>query len=46
VAPALRFHPTFATLAQTIAPDIEIYRFNINENWRAGVRVVRREKAN
>ena len=45
-APALRFHPTFATLARTIAPDVEIYRFDINEDWRAGVRVVRRERVN
>ena len=46
VAPALRFHPSFATLAKTIAPDIEIYRFDINEDWRKGVRVVRRERVN
>ena len=46
VAPTLRFHPSFATLARTIAPDIEIYRFDINENWRTGVRVVRRERVN
>jgi hypothetical protein len=46
VAPALRFHPSFATLARTIAADIEIYRFDINEDWRAGVRVVRREQVN
>jgi hypothetical protein len=46
VAPALRFHPSFATLAKTIAPDIEIYRFDINEDWRAGVRVVRRDRVN
>ncbi len=46
VAPALRFHPSFATLARTIAPDIEIYRFDINEDWRNGVRVVRRERVN
>jgi hypothetical protein len=46
VAPALRFHSSFATLAKTIAPDIEIYRFDINEDWRAGVRVVRRERVN
>lgn len=46
VAPALRFHPSFQTLARTIAPDIEIYRFDINEDWRAGVRVVRRERVN
>ncbi|HXT64359.1 MAG TPA: hypothetical protein VN696_15075 [Pyrinomonadaceae bacterium] len=46
VAPALRFHPSFRTLAGTIAPDIEIYRFDINEDWRRGVRVVRRERVN
>ncbi|HEX6188480.1 MAG TPA: hypothetical protein VFZ40_10395 [Pyrinomonadaceae bacterium] len=46
VAPALHFHPSFRALAQTIAPDIEIYRFDINEDWRSGVRVVRRERVN
>src|SRR2546423_3214674 len=46
VAPGLRFHPSFRTLAKTIAPDIEVYRFDINEDWRSGVRVVRRERAN
>src|SRR5262249_35145553 len=46
VAPALRFHPSFHTLAKIIAPDIEIYRFDINEDWRTGVRVVRRERVN
>jgi hypothetical protein len=46
VAPALRFHRSFATLAKTIAPDVEIYRFDINEDWRGGVRVVRRERVN
>jgi len=46
VAPTLRFHRSFATLGKTIAPDVEIYRFDINEDWRAGVRVVRRERVN
>jgi hypothetical protein len=46
VAPALHFHPSFRTLAKTIAPDIEVYRFDINENWRSGVWVVRRERVN
>ena len=46
VAPALRFHPSFGSLARMIAPDVEIYRFDINEDWRGGVRVVRRECAN
>ncbi|HEY6232286.1 MAG TPA: hypothetical protein VIW64_13580, partial [Pyrinomonadaceae bacterium] len=42
VAPTLRVHPSFNTLARAIAPDIEIYRFDINEDWRTGVRVMRR----
>jgi hypothetical protein len=46
VAPTLRFHRAFATLARTITPIIEIYRFDINEDWRAGVRVMRRTRAN
>jgi hypothetical protein len=46
VAPTLRVHPAFNTLAHSIAPDIEIYRFDINEDWRAGVRVMRRLKVN
>lgn len=46
VAPTLRFHPSFTTLARTIAPDIEVYRFDINEDWRSGIRVVRRERTN
>ena len=46
VAPTLRVHPAFQTLAQCISSDIEIYRFDINEDWRSGVRVMRREKAN
>ncbi|HJS22972.1 MAG TPA: hypothetical protein VJ751_01295, partial [Pyrinomonadaceae bacterium] len=44
VAPTLRVHPSFKTLAHCIAPDIEIYRFDINEDWRSGVRVMRRHK--
>jgi hypothetical protein len=46
VAPTLRFHPSFGTLARTIASDIEVYRFDVNEDWRAGVRVGRRERVN
>ena len=44
VAPTLRVHPSFQTLAHFISSDIELYRFDINEDWRAGVRVMRREK--
>ena len=46
VAPTLRVHPSFQTLARCIASDIEIYRFDINEDWRSGVRVMRRMRVN
>ncbi|MDQ6653127.1 MAG: hypothetical protein M3Y84_10330 [Acidobacteriota bacterium] len=46
VAPTLRVHPAFKALAHSIAPDIEMYRFDINEDWRAGVRVMRRMRVN
>ena len=46
VAPTLRVHPAFQTLARFIASDIEIYRFDINEDWRSGVRVMRRLRVN
>jgi hypothetical protein len=42
VAPMLRFHRSFQTLARALRPDIESYRLDINEDWRTGVRVVRR----
>ena len=46
VAPVFRFHRAFPTLARAITPKIELYRFDLNEDWRAGVRVVRRTRAN
>lgn len=46
VAPTLRVHPAFQTLAHCISHDIEIYRFDINEDWRSGVRVMRRLRVN
>jgi hypothetical protein len=46
VAPTLRVHPAFQTLASCISHDIEIYRFDINEDWRSGVRVMRRVRVN
>ncbi len=46
VAPTLRVHPSFPVLAQYISHDIEIYRFDINENWRSGVHVMRRQRVN
>jgi hypothetical protein len=46
VAPTLRVHPSFSTLARCISNDVEIYRFDINEDWRSGVRVMRRMRVN
>jgi hypothetical protein len=44
VCPTLRFHRAFSTLASCIRKEIEIYRFDINEDWRSGVRVMRRSE--
>lgn len=46
VAPVFRFSRSFQTLARIVSPEIETYRFDINEDWRAGVRVVRRARVN
>jgi hypothetical protein len=46
VAPLLRFHRAFETLARALTPGIELYRFDLNEDWRAGVRVMRRALVN
>lgn len=40
-APMLRFHRSFQTLARCLSPEIEMYRLDLNEDWRTGVRVVR-----
>lgn len=46
VAPRLRFHRSFTTITQCIAPEIEAYRIGINVNWRTGIRVRERERVN
>jgi hypothetical protein len=46
VAPALSFHRSFRRLAQALRTEIELYRFDLNEDWREGVRVIRRERVN
>ena len=42
VAPTLRFHRSFNFLARAVTHEIQLYRFDLNEDWRAGVRVMRR----
>jgi hypothetical protein len=43
VAPTLSFHRDFSFLAQTISDEIEIYRFDLNENWRRAIKVLERK---
>ncbi len=44
VAPTLRFAHSFEFLASLVHTQIEIYRFDINEDWRAGIQVQRRTR--
>jgi hypothetical protein len=44
VAPMLRFHRSFQTLARCIRQEIEMYRFDLGEDWRSRARVVRRQR--
>lgn len=46
VAPRLRFHRTFRTVARCLATVVEAYQIGINSNWRAGVRVHTKERVN
>lgn len=42
VAPTLSFHRDFKFLANTISPEINIFRFDLNENWREKIRILQR----
>lgn len=43
-APTLSFHRDFDFLAKTFHPEIEVYRFDLNENWRENLKVLRTER--
>ena len=43
-APTLSFHYNFAFLSATVQPEIEIYKFELGENWRADLKVMKVEK--
>ena len=43
VAPGFRFHPSTDTVLRFLAPEIEIARIALAENWRRGLRVVFRQ---
>jgi hypothetical protein len=42
-APTLSFHREFEFLLNTISDEIEIYRFNLAENWREDLKVLERK---
>ena len=44
VAPLMSFHRDFDLLAQSISTEIELWRFDLNEDWRAEIRVARRKQ--
>jgi hypothetical protein len=46
VAPRLRFHRTFKSIARCLSPEIEAYQIGVNTNWRAGVRIHSKERLN
>jgi hypothetical protein len=46
VAPRLRFHRTFETIARCLSPRIEAWRIGLNANWREGLKVNTRERVN
>lgn len=41
-APAWSFHRDFEFFARTISPEIELWRFELHENWRENVKVLAR----
>lgn len=46
VAPALRTHPTTDVLLRYLSPRIEWALVQVDEHWRAGMRVVNRKRTN
>ncbi len=46
VAPIFRFHRAFDIIAGALSPRIPIQRISINEDWRMGIKVLRRERLN
>lgn len=46
VAPLFRFHATTKLIAGWIDARVPVYRIGINEDWRAGVRVLLNERLN
>ncbi|HUK91006.1 MAG TPA: hypothetical protein VLZ81_11445, partial [Blastocatellia bacterium] len=46
VAPLFRFHRSTNLVAGAFLKDVPVYRIGLNQDWRAGVRVLLRERLN
>lgn len=46
VAPLMSFHHEFEALARAVSSEIEIWRFDLNEDWQNGIRVSHRKRVN
>ena len=44
VAPALSFHRDYEFFARSLATEIELWRFELHENWRAKIKVLARHE--
>jgi hypothetical protein len=44
VAPALSFHRDYEMFARSLAPEIELWRFELHEGWRARIKVIARRE--
>jgi hypothetical protein len=44
VAPALSFHRDFETFARMLAPGIEMWRWELHEDWRENLKVIGRQR--
>ncbi|MBI4470353.1 MAG: hypothetical protein HY650_13635 [Acidobacteria bacterium] len=46
VAPVFRFHREFEVVSRAIDPEVPVYRISLNEDWRSGVKVLKRDRLN
>lgn len=46
VAPHSCFHKDFQILAEAVSTELEIYRFDLNENWREKIKVLEKQSLN
>jgi hypothetical protein len=44
VAPALSFHRDYELFARALSPEIELWRFELRENWRREIKVLARRE--